>query len=535
MAKQMAKTTTISPPANNKPASDNASNKNDWRVLILAPSGRDAQLVSGALTDLGLSCHICTNAADIVAELNSGAAAAVISEEALGETEIESIASALKRQPPWSDFPIIVMTGGGEPNRASRRLALMRIPLDNLTLQERPLRAVTLISSVQSALRAREKQYEVRDHLAELQSREEAVRRAEEQFRQLADAMPQLAWIADAEGKSLWFNQGWYLYTGKTFEQLRGSGWQSLHDPNILPEVLKRWQDCIRKRVPFEMEFPLLGADGRFRWFLTRITPVQDQQRKVSRWLGTSTDIHVQREAREMLRSNQERLEAEVAKRTAALRQLSTKLMHAQDEERRRLARELHDSMGQYLAAMSMSLAAIVSDTPSIDKKRSDDLQNIIQLCLSETRTLSHLLHPPLLDEVGLKSAMKWFVEEFGNRSGINVTLTCESQHRLPTLVETMLFRIIQEALTNIHKHSGSTTAEVSLRANHSRVVLEVNDHGKGMPKELLERAGSRGSVAGVGLAGMRERVCEIGGDFDLQSGPQGTSIRVSIPVALAA
>jgi len=216
---------------------------------------------------VGMCCHVCTDASALVRELQDGAAAAVIGEEALGNTEIQSIASALERQPPWSDFPIIVMTGGGEPNRASRQLALMRVSLGNITLQERPLRAVTLVSSVQSALRAREKQYEVRDHLAEIRSREDALRRAEEQFRELANAMPQLAWIADGEGKSLWFNQGWYLYTGKTFEQLQGSGWQSLHDPKILPDVLKRWQDCIRNGVPFEMEFPLLGADGGFRWF----------------------------------------------------------------------------------------------------------------------------------------------------------------------------------------------------------------------------------------------------------------------------
>jgi PAS domain S-box-containing protein len=503
------------------------------RVLILAPSGRDADLVSAALGEGGMTCHICPTATRLVDELKVGAAVAVIGEEALREADVQSIASALKRQPPWSDLPIIVMTGSGEPNRASRQLARMRIPLGNVTLQERPLRAVTLVSSVQSALRAREKQYEVRDHLAELQTREEAIRRAEEQFRQLANAMPQLAWIAAADGQILWHNDGWYVYSGKTPEQLAGSGWQALHDPDILPEVLKRLHDCIRREVPFEMEFPLRGADGRFRWFLTRVTPVRDQQKKLARWLGTSTDIHAQREAREILRSNQERLESEVAQRTAALRQLSAQLMRAQDEERRRLARELHDSMGQYLAAMSMSLAALVSDTPSIDKKRSDDLQNIIQLCLSETRTLSHLLHPPLLDEIGLNSAMKWFVEEFGKRSGIQVTLSCECKHRLPMLVETMLFRVVQEALTNIHKHSGSTTAEVLLRNDHEDVVLEVKDHGRGMPQELLERSGNRGSVAGVGLAGMRERVCEIGGEFRLQSGAQGTHIRVSIPMTM--
>jgi signal transduction histidine kinase len=283
------------------------------------------------------------------------------------------------------------------------------------------------------------------------------------------------------------------------------------------------------------MEFPLLAANGQFRWFLTRVTPIRDAQGNVVRWLGTNTDIHAQREAREALRSNQERLESEVAKRTAALRQLSAKLIRAQDEERRRLARELHDSMGQYLAAMSMSLAAMVSETPSINKQHAGELENIIQLCLSETRTLSHLLHPPLLDEVGLNSAMKWFVEEFAKRSGIRVILTSECRRRLPTLVETMLFRVVQEALTNIHKHSGSGTAEVWLKNGDAGVVLEVNDHGKGIPKELLERIGNRGSIAGVGLAGMRERVSEFGGEFRVQSGPEGTHIRVSIPVKRAA
>lgn len=191
--------------------------------------------------------------------------------------------------------------------------------------------------------------------------------------------------------------------------------------------------------------------------------------------------------------------------------------------------------MGQYLAAMSMSLAALVADTPAIDRKRTDDLQNIIQLCLSETRTLSHLLHPPLLDEIGLNSAMKWFVEEFAKRSGIRVTLASECNGRLPTLVETMLFRVVQEALTNIHKHSGSKTAEVHLKSNHADVVLEVKDYGRGIPSDLAERIGTRITVGGVGLAGMRERVWEIGGDFQVRSNPQGTNIRVSIPLNDAA
>jgi DNA-binding NtrC family response regulator len=150
----------------------NLSSDHDSRVLILAPGGRDADLISSALREAGVFCHICNTAAGVVSEFETGVAAAVISAEALGETEVQIIASALGGQAPWSDLPIIVMTGSGEPNRARGQLATMRKLLGNVTVQERPLRAVTLVSTVQSALRAREKQYEVRDHVTALESRE---------------------------------------------------------------------------------------------------------------------------------------------------------------------------------------------------------------------------------------------------------------------------------------------------------------------------------------------------------------------------
>ncbi len=507
----------------------------DSRVLILAPLGRDADLIGSALAEAGIACLAARSAHELAEQLREGAALLLVFEEALLEAEIRTITSAIGEQPAWSDLPVIVITGGGAANRTSRQLAVIRKPLGNVSLQERPLRAVTLVSSVQSALRARQKQYQVRDQLQELQIREEALRQSEDQFRQFANALPQLAWIASADGSIFWYNANWFSYTGKTMQEMEGWGWQSVHDPEILPMVLAKWAGSIRNGTPFDMEFPLLGADGRFRWFLTRVVPIHDQKGALVRWVGTNTDIEAQREIREALRSNQERLESEVAKRTNALRRLSVQLLSAQDEERRRLARELHDSIGQYLVSVLMTFETLVNATPSIEAHRVVEMRELIESCLSETRTISHLLHPPLLDEIGLNSALKWFIDQFSARSGIEVRLNIITEDRLSSSMETMLFRVVQEALTNIHKHSGSATAEVTLNASAGEIFLEVKDFGKGMPKSRLGRDGALGKELGVGLAGMHERVSELGGDFRVMSGTEGTTIRVAlkdIPVA---
>ena len=228
-----------------------------------------------------------------------------------------------------------------------------------------------------------------------------------------------------------------------------------------------------------------------------------------------------------MRRSN-ERLEDQVAERTSALRQLSASLIRSQDEERRRLARELHDSLGQYLAGLAMELHQLA------ESGKSQLLQSALKTldtCISETRTLSHLLHPPLLDEVGLTSAVQWYVEGFVERSGIKVALDIVKIPRLPSNIETTVFRVLQEALTNIHRHSGAGTAEVSLQYRPSQIALNVKDQGKGMPKAHFDRFQSSGTAGGVGLAGMRERINEVGGDLRLTTNSKGTHVTVAIPL----
>jgi signal transduction histidine kinase len=228
-----------------------------------------------------------------------------------------------------------------------------------------------------------------------------------------------------------------------------------------------------------------------------------------------------------------ERLESEVQRRTGALQQLSAKLMRLQDDERRRIARNLHDSLGQYLSSVKMNLESLRrSDTPNKDGELSSALESVEQ-CIVETRTLSCLLHPPLLDEVGFASAARWFADQFAKRSGIKVKLDLpDGMDRLPEVAEIALFRILQESLTNVHRHSGSSAVEVRLQASEHEAVFTVRDFGRGIPPGLIQGSQISGNLCGVGLSGMRERVNDLGGKFQIQSGGDGTAIAISIPLA---
>ena len=211
-------------------------------------------------------------------------------------------------------------------------------------------------------------------------------------------------------------------------------------------------------------------------------------------------------------------------------RNLSARLLTLQDEERRRFARELHDSVGQHLAAIKMAVSMLEPKLPA-DPIVKDCLK-LADDAITETRTISHLLHPPLLDEAGLNSAMRWFVDGFASRSGIQVNLHIQDGiQRYEQTTELVLFRALQESLTNVHRHSGTRQADVSLTSSADRVMLTVRDHGRGISAEALQRLQEEGSAGGVGLTGMRERLREIGGKLEINSSAQGTQVIVQVPV----
>src|SRR5579871_3311801 len=261
-------------------------------------------------------------------------------------------------------------------------------------------------------------------------------------------------------------------------------------------------------------------------------------------FLFASTVIVALGEARrrdnEKLRDEQGELETRVQQRTADLdmanrhlQALSARLLHLQDEERRRIARELHDSIGQMLAALSMNLSGVRADIDRLTKTTAvvTDSENLVQKMSKEVRTISHLLHPPLLDEAGLPSALRWYVDGFSQRGKITVDLDCPTDFgRLPRDVEIAIFRLVQECLTNIHRHSGSATAAICLQRVGDEVAVSVEDGGKGIPTEKLDEMTLRGTP-GVGLTGMRERVRQLGGHLAIDSDHTGTKIAARMPV----
>jgi PAS domain S-box-containing protein len=368
---------------------------------------------------------------------------------------------------------------------------------------------------------------------------EEKLFRSEEDLRALANSIPQLAWMANPDGEIFWFNRGWFEYTGTTPEQMADSGWKALHDPNMLSSVLERWAASLQNETPFEMEFPLRGADGIYRWFLTRVSPFRDPEGKVTRWFGTNTNIDEQRRLLQSLSEARDHLEKRVEERTAelkaanqSLRDLSARLLQVQDDERRRLARELHDSVGQILAALSMNIGAVQAQAHKLDpfaaRAVSENAQ-LVQQASNEIRTLSHLLHPPLLEIAGLASALRWYVDGFSERSQIKVDLEIPSDFpRLPDDTELAIFRIVQECLTNIHRHSGSSTAVIRIAQAGSQLTVQVRDNGKGIPSEKRQDLVDSGR-GGVGFGGIRERLRQLGGTLSIQSNGTGTVVSATL------
>jgi signal transduction histidine kinase len=256
--------------------------------------------------------------------------------------------------------------------------------------------------------------------------------------------------------------------------------------------------------------------------------------------VGARLEIaRVQKEAEGQLRANQAELERKVQERThelsiasQELRELSARILQAQDEERRRLARELHDGVGQLLAAASMEVANVVGGAGSITSgaDSASNLESLIKQVNKEIRTMSYLLYPPLLDEVGLRSALTEYVQGFTQRSGIEVSL--DAPGHLPRLerdLELCVFRIVQECLTNIHRHAESETAVIRITCDDEALRLEIGDRGKGISPEKL--AGTQLQGLGVGIRGMRERVRHFGGEIAFQSDRSGTTVCVVVPV----
>jgi PAS domain S-box-containing protein len=346
----------------------------------------------------------------------------------------------------------------------------------------------------------------------------------------IVETAPDVIFSSQAGGSRDYFSQRIYEYTGAPADSLNGFAWMDYAHPDDLERIKAQWSQCIQSGESYESEYRLRARDGRYRWFRARAVPVRDREGRILKWYGTCSDIHDSKLLEESMRGTSIELEKTVRERTEALRRLSSRLMTMQDEERRRIARELHDSVGQELVAAKMVLDGILLKASGPPDQGLVEASSGVDRAIQEVRTMSHLLHPPLLDEVGLVWAVRWYLEGLAKRSGIEASLDVEPTvfSRLTPELETAVFRIVQEALTNVFRHSEATQVWVTLTQTEDRVMVTVRDNGKGFPEGIVNlRPGS----VGVGIGGMRQRLEEFGGELQLTNENPGAMVDVCIPL----
>jgi two-component system, chemotaxis family, CheB/CheR fusion protein len=318
----------------------------------------------------------------------------------------------------------------------------------------------------------------------------------------------------ELNGKIQYWNHGAEeLYEWKKEEAVGKSVWDLLQPQ--FPKPLDDIKEELRKTGHWEGELVHTRRDGARRVVSSRWA-LQDGTTEKPLILEINTDI-----------TDRKRFED-------SLRRLSARLMRVQDEERRRIARELHDSTGQKLTALKISLGIVQGklDPNSKEYAALTECTDLADESMQEIRSMSQLLHPPLIDEAGLGSAIRWLVQGFSERSGVKVALSIpEELKRMPEEIEITLFRVLQEALTNVTRHSGAKSVEIQITQKPEAAILKVSDNGTGLPAELLESSQPGDRPFGVGVLGMKERLAQFGGKLDIRNGRKGAVVTAEVPI----
>jgi PAS domain S-box-containing protein len=368
-------------------------------------------------------------------------------------------------------------------------------------------------------------------------------------FRVFVDSVKNCAiYTMDPRGRITSWNKGAERMKGYAAQEIIGRNYSCFFTPEDqrAGKPAKFLRLAVQKgRI--EEESVRVRKDGSRFWAGTVLTAIKDPRGRLLGFAKVTRDVTPRMKGHEDLERANAELAAEVRRRqasereversAASLRELSLRLMQAQDEERRRIGRELHDSVGQYLSMLRMHLESLDLSPQRSPGQIAADVAHCVRLAedsLKEVRTVSHLLYPPTLDEMGLKSAFPWYLDGFSRRSDIQTTLEMDADFpRLPSEIEVALFRVLQEALNNVHRHSGSNKAFIRLYMHRHHVNLDVRDFGKGIPARLLDDSSK--DSQGVGLRSMRERMRQLGGDLAVTSSKRGTEIRASVPRDVAA
>jgi PAS domain S-box-containing protein len=384
--------------------------------------------------------------------------------------------------------------------------------------------------------------------MADAVQTKDALRESEERFRTLADHMSQFAWMVNECGETVWFNRRWYEYTGTMPMQMQGEGWVLVHHPDHKERVVTSWRRAFASGEPWEETFPLRGANGHYRWFLTRAIPIRDPQGTIVRWFGTNTDITELRDAEHALRQAQQRLQqwnseleqavllktAELTQSQDKLRALASELNLAEQRERKRLATELHDHLQQLLVLGKIEIGQGKRHTKGLPEcdRLIKKVDGILSEALNYTRTLVAELSPPVLRDHGLNAGLKWLAE-YMQKYNLVVTVTVPDNGGMivPEDQAVLLFQSVRELLMNSWKHGGAGRAHVVIQYLDRELRICVQDEGRGFDPSAVAGARDSALSSGFGLFSIKERMRALGGSFDIQSEVgKGTSATLTVP-----
>jgi len=516
------------------------------RVNILMVDDQPGKLLTyeAILSNLGENLIKATSAKDALEKLLKMDVAVVLMDVSMPEIDGFELAEIIRQHPRFQKTAIIFISAVHLTD-LDRLKGYQHGAVDYLSVPVVPevLRAKV---KVFTELHRKNQQLErlnseleqrVAERTAELQQKAVALHKLNRELSQrnqeldaIVQTAPDIIFSRNPDGTRDYISTRFYEYTGAKPDSATGFGWLEYIHPDDKEASHAKWLHSVQSGEAYDCTYRMRGSDSQYRWFRARAVPLRDNHGTIVKWYGTCSDIHDSKLLEQSIRESTIELERMVEQRTAALRRLSNRMMTMQDEERRRIAREIHDGLGQELAAAKMIMDGILSkdSSPSM-QQASLEASQLIDRAIQQVRTISHLLHPPLLDEVGLVSALRWFLEGLSERSGIEVVLEVDppDMGRLKSEIETAIFRIVQEALTNMFRHSGARHGSVKVLEKDGNVIVCVRDDGKGVDEQVIQL---RPESVGVGIGGMRQRVTELGGTLRLVNANPGTLVEVIIP-----
>ena len=516
------------------------------QVNILMVDDQAGKLLSyeAVLSDLGENLIKATSAKEALEKLLKTDVAVVLMDVSMPEIDGFELAEIIRQHPRFQKTAIIFVSAVHLTD-LDRLKGYQHGAVDYLSVPIVPevLRAKVRVfaelhrNKLQLERLNNELEQRVADRTLELEQKARALQQLNRDLAQknqeldaIVQTAPDIIFSRQADGTRDYISSRFYEYTGAVPGSAIGFGWLEYLHPDDKERSLAEWMRCVQSGETYESEYRIRGEDEQYRWFRARAVPLRAPDGTILKWYGTCSDIHDSKMLEQSIRDSAIELERMVDLRTAELRRLSGRLMTLQDEERRRIAREIHDGLGQELAAAKMIVDGILAkDTTPGMKQASAEASQLVDRAIQQVRTISHLLHPPLLDEVGLVSALRWYLEGLSERSGIVIGLDVEPRDlsRLKPELETAIFRIIQEALTNMFRHSGARNGSISLVENNGNIKVTVRDDGKGIEDQVAQL---RPDSLGVGIGGMRQRVSELGGSLRLSNAHPGTIVEAVIP-----